>query len=162
MAKHRFDLGTTFETLTQDELGQELHRAAQISQQEMARSVKYMRFGPFSTSVASNAFKFDGTTLGIGPREGFVWTIRRMSIDGLNSGATPDIANIYRNNVGTGPRVWQFNGNNFAYTFGKTELLLLGGETVSLVSAGSIAATGTILWSADYLEVAAEEIFKLL
>ena len=162
MAKNRFDLGATFETLTREELGSELKHAAQTSQQEFARSVKYLRFGPFSTTIASNAFKIDGTTLAIGPREGFVWTIRRMSIDGLGSGATPDVANVYRNNAGTGPRVWQFNGNNFAYTFGKTELLLLGGETISLVSSGSIAATGNIQWSADYLEVAAEEVFKLL
>lgn len=157
----RFEIGAPLETLTKGELDSSLAAAAQNEFRQFARSVKYLRFGPVATAIASSAFSLDGTAADIGPREGFVWSLRRITVTGLTTGATPDIANLYRNRAGGIP-VWQFNGNNFIYTFGKTELLLLGGETLSLVNVGTIAATGSVTISGDCLEVAAEEIFKLL
>lgn len=157
----RFEIGAPLETLTKTELDSSLAGAAQNEFRQFARSVKYLRFGPVSTTIASSAFSLDGSTTALGPREGFVWSIRRITVTGLTTGATPDVANLYRNQP-RGTPVWQFNGNNFIYTFGKTELLLEPGETLALANLGTIAATGTVTISGDYLEVAAEEIFKLL
>jgi len=159
------ELGGQLETLTADELDATLSRHAQQWMQNAARSVKYTRFGPAGAAVASSAVTFDGTGNGqnatTGPREGFVWGIKRLAVAGLTSGTTPDVVNLYRNQP-SGAAIWQFNGNNFAYTFGKGEMLLLPGETLSFASVGTIAATGQITLSGDIIQVAAEEIWKIL
>jgi hypothetical protein len=156
----QLQLGATINTLTKHELGDQLAAHEAAREREYARSMKYLRLTPVSVVVSGSAFTMDGTRFNIGPREGFIWSFRRLSVDGLTASATPDVANLYRNNT-TGIRVWQFNGNNFAYTFGKGEMLLLPGETISLVNSGTIAATGNITLSGDYFEVAAEQVFKL-
>lgn len=159
------ELGAQLDTLDRGELRSELAAHAQERYQQFARGIKYLRFGPFTTPIASNAFSLDGTGAGqnrsIGPREGFIWSVRRITVTGLTTGTTPDVANLFRGNP-SGIPVWQFNGNNFAYTFGKTELLLLAGEVLSLANQGNITATGNVTISGDLLEVPAEEIFKLL
>jgi hypothetical protein len=154
-------IGAQLETLTRGELSSELAAQTQEIYRQQARGCKYMRLAPAQATIASNAFSLDGTqTSGLGPREGFVWTIRRLAVAGLTAGTTPDVVNIYRNSP-TGLPVWQLNGNNWGTTFGKCELLLLGGETLSIASLGTIAATGKVTLTGDLLEVPAEEIFKL-
>jgi hypothetical protein len=156
----RLEIGAQLEMLTRSELGSELAAQTQEIFRQQARGCKYMRIPTTSVAIAASAFSLDGSGAGLGPREGFVWSLRRVSVDGLTAGATPDVANLFRNGP-TGIKVWQFNGNNFAYTFGKLELLLLPGETISLVNSGTIAATGKVTISGDLQEVAAEEIYKL-
>jgi len=57
--------------------------------------------------------------------------------------------------------LWQFNGNNFGYTFGKLELLVMGGETLSLQSVGTFASTSLITLSGELTEVPSEMVYKL-
>lgn len=155
-------LGATIDTLDKGELRQELATQTQEAYAQLARGVKYLRFGPVATTVANSAFTFDGSQAGnLGPREGFVWTIRRLLVTGLGTGTTPDVINFYRGPA-SGIPLWQLNGNSFGATFGKCELLLLPGEYLSFASSGTIAATGQITVSGDLVEAAAEEIFKLI
>lgn len=159
--KTQLELGATLETLTRDELSQELAAQTQQFFAQYARGMKYMRFGPISATATGGVLSFDGSGVpGAGPRGGYVWSVRRIAFTGLTTGTTPDLVNLYRSQP-TGTPVWQFNGNNWAYTFGKTEMLLMGGETLSFASTGTFAATGQITMSGDLLEVPAEEIFKL-
>lgn len=163
----RLELGSELDVLDRQELDDTLSKHAQAWERSLARSVKYLRFGPLGAKVASAAVTFDGSGNGqngaAGPREGYVWCIRRMAVNGLATGATPDVVNLFRNQT-SGTAIWQFNGNNFAYTFGKGEMLLLPGETLSFTNSGTIAAaTGTLITiSGDYIEAAAEEAWKIL
>lgn len=163
--RSRFEMGAEFDTLTQTEIDRTLHeRLAEQTQEimrEQARGLKYMRIAEQAATIANSAFTLDGSTKAVGPRDGFVWSIRRLVVFGLTAGATPDVANLYRNRSNGAP-VWQFNGNNFGYTFGKTELLLLPGEFLVLTNSGTIAAAGQITLSGDLIECAAEEIYKLV
>ncbi len=151
--------GGTIDTLNREELHHELAGVSQEFFRQFGKGVKYLRFGPYATNVSNSSFTIHGSQ-GIGPREGFVWSIRRITVWGLTSGVTPDVANLYRSST-SAPPVWQFNGNNFAYTFGKLEMMLLPGETISLLSSGTIAATGQISIGGDVLEIAAEEVSKI-
>lgn len=159
------ELGAQLETLNQSELDTTLAKHAQNWYAQYARGVKYLRFGPYAVTIANSAFSFDGSGAGqnvaTGPREGFIWSIRRLLVTGLGTGATPDVINFYRNNP-SGIPVWQLNGNSFGVTFGKCEMLLLPGETLSFANSGSVTATGQVTVSGDVVEVAAEEIFKLV
>lgn len=154
------ELGSTLDTLDRGELREELAVQTQEGYRQLARGVKYLRLQPTTAAIAANAFSLDGSRTGLGPREGFIWSIMRLSVAGLATGATPDVANVYRN-APAGNAVWQFNGNNFITTFSKLQLLLLPGETLSLASVGVVNATGSVTLSGDYVEVASEEIFKL-
>lgn len=163
--KTRLELGANLETLTKGEIKDELACQTQEIYRQFARGVKYLRFGPYAQTIASNAFSFDGSSAGqnssLGPREGFIWSVRRILVTGLATGVTPDVVNIYRGNP-SGVPVWQLNGNSFGTTFGKGELLLLPGEVLSFANSGSVTATGQVTFSGDILECAAEEIFKIV
>lgn len=160
--KTQLELGATLDTLTRDELSQELHSVAQTYFQQFGRGIKYLRFGPVATKIAANAFSLDGTsTIGLSPREGFAWLVLRITVSGLATGATPDLANLYRNQPGGIP-IYQFSGNNFVGLFSKFQNVLLPGETLSLTNSGTIAATGSVTISGDVLEVAAEEMSKVV
>lgn len=163
--KTQLQIGSTIDTMDRSEFRAEIREWSQENERNKARSVKYLRFGPFATSVASNAFSFNGSSAGqnsrLGPREGFLWTIRRLVVTGLATGTTPDIVNVYRGEP-AGIPVWQLNGNSFGTTFGKGELLLLGGEFLSFANSGNITSTSQITFSGDVLEVASEEFYKIV
>lgn len=92
----------------------------------------------------------------VGPDLGNVWSIRHLVIEGLTAGATPDAVNILR-----GPRIiWQLNGNQFAQTWGRGEIVLHSGETLNYANAGTFAATGTIIVHGLAEQVTAEMIGK--
>jgi len=97
----------------------------------------------------------------LGPEQGFCWSLRRLIVDGLTSGATPDVVNLFRSTSTGQPALWQFNGNNFGYTCGRLEMVLWPGNTLQLISVGTFAATGTVRLSGELIEIPAEQLAKL-
>jgi hypothetical protein len=181
MARWKFGIGEWFETLTKGELDESLasyRKQAEEMQRQAARGRKYARLTPPVTGQASGGvLQMGGDFPNAGPagtivaapqpRAGYAWAMRRMSVSGLTAGSTPDIVNLHRQtpNINALPTtssgIWQFNGNNFAYTFSFGELVFLEGETPVLTSVGTFAATGRISLSADFLEVPQELLYKV-
>jgi hypothetical protein len=172
LARWTFKLGEAFETLTKPELKEGLaEHLAETEQRAIARGKKYGRLNPPITGQAAGGLlqmggDFPNTgpagtaVQTVQPRPGYAWAMRRLSVSGLTTGTTPDIVNLYRR---TGSRpVWQFNGNNFAYTFSFAEMVYLEGETPILQSVGTFAATGVITLDADFVEVPQEELYKAM
>jgi hypothetical protein len=124
------------------------------------RGVKPQRL-PLLIGTGANPFLAGGDVTPAGgnnatPDPGFVWSVRHLVIEGLASGATPDVINILR-----GSRiVWQLNGNQFAQTWGRGEMILNAGETFTYASVGTFAATGKIIIHGMALSVPAEMIGK--
>jgi hypothetical protein len=145
----KFEIGAEFETLTKDELHDELG-AAVTQVRESMRGVKYRRLPQLSGTAQGGVLDIGGDSQAgwngnrVGPREGYAWIIGLLSVTGLTSGAVPDIVNLFINGAGSSLQWWQFNGNNFAYTFGDGQLVLLPGETLRLASVGAFAAAGTV------------------
>lgn len=174
MARFKFGMGEFFETLTKPEMKEALHETyveqqAEAAQRAAARGWKYMRLNPPVTGVAAGGVlqiggDFPNTGPGATlvappqPRAGYCWSMRRMSVFGLTNGTTPDIVNLYRR-AGSRP-AWQFNGNNFAYTFSHEQVIFLEGETPILVSQGTFTATGIITFDADFVELPQPELYK--
>jgi hypothetical protein len=165
MAKIKLDVGAELDILTKGELDDSLEKQAirqgEIAEYAAIKGRKYARMPRLAAPVVNAAVTLGGHVTGpVGPKQSFAWSIRRLACNGLATGGTPDILNIYRNGTNLEP-VWQLNGNNFAYTFGRLELLLLPGETLMAANFGALAATGTITLTADYVSVPVDKIGEL-
>jgi len=128
-----------------------------------ARGVKWLRLPEMYGTPANSALTMDeshGVAV-VGPESGYAWSLRRIIVDGMTTGATPDVLNMYRNSTSGAP-LWQFNGNNFGYTFGRLEMVLMPGDTLKFASVGTFAATGRIRVSGELVEVPAEMLWKLV
>jgi hypothetical protein len=160
MARVKLDFGAEVDFLDKGQLDDSLTRY--FDKQESARlaGIKYMRLPMLIGTVANSAFNIGGSgPQHCGPGSGYAWSIRRLLINGLTAGVTPDIANIYRHpNL---QPLWQLNGNSFGQTFGRLEMLFLPGEYLVVQSVGTVNATGQIIITGDAVEVPAEMIGKL-
>ena len=171
MAKVRIDVGAEIDTLTKGELDDSLRQYRQqgdAAAQGAVRGIKYFRLPRLYATPASGTVVLGEAWAGqsytdqfLGPNEGYVWAIRRLACNGLNTGQSPDLLNIYRNGWHSDP-VWQLNGNNFCYTFGNPDMILLAGERLIARSVGSMVSTAQITVTGDAIEVPSEMIGKLV
>ena len=164
MAGYTIAGGSTFETATPAEVRQivaEERAIEEAREREAFRGIKWMRLPLLTGTAASSALSI-GQASQVGPASGYVWSLRRLIVNGLTSGGTPDVVNLFSNSAGTSIPLWQFNGNNFGYTFSKGEMTLRPGEILLLASVGTFAATGQITLSGELIEVPAEMLAKLL
>ncbi len=144
----------------------DLPSAAEIRQvmaaelREHLRGIKYGRMPVLSGTASGGTLSMGGHTSPdvIGPEMGYAWVIRHLWMSGLTSGTSPDKANLLVNSQ----TWWQFNGNNFAYTFGPGELVLQQGESWAVQSTGTFAATGTISFGGGYWSVPGEMLARLV
>ena len=154
--------------LTRDELAEVLREDRQAVEAARLEGIKYFRLPTLYATPSSGTVVLGQSWSGqsytgqiIGPNEGYVWSIRRLAANGLGTGTSPDILNIYRNGTGVAP-VWQLNGNNWGYSFGPTELLLLPGENLVGMSLGSLVSTAQVTLTGDAIEVPQAMIGKLV
>jgi hypothetical protein len=135
-------------------------------ERQQARAFKWMRLPVYTGTPAASAVTIDSATNGgleLGPQQGYAWSIRRIVVDGMTaSSTTPDIINMYRNAITSQAPLWQFNGNSFGYTFGRLEMVIMGGDALKFASVGTFAATGLIRVTGEVLEVPAEMLWKLV
>lgn len=135
---------------------------ARITEQERLRTLKPIRLPLLRGTPAGSALTLGGDTNTasgqppVGPDLGYAWSIRHLVIEGMTAGATPDVLNVLRNNR----IIWQLNGNVFAQTWGRGEIVLHSGETLQYQSVGVFAATGPVIVHGLAEEAAAEQIGK--
>lgn len=154
--------GVRFQTATPDEVRgivREVQAEASAWQREMLRGVKYMRLPVLTGTIANSALSIGGHSAAdiIGPEMGDVWVLRHLWVSGLATGASPDVLNVRINNQ----TWWQLNGNNFSYTFGKGEFVILQGEALAFVNSGALAATGQVSIGGAYWRVPGEKLAEL-
>ncbi len=162
MAKFKLNAGAEIDFLTQAEMDHSLTTAFHDYEAARLSGIKPIRFMDQGT-VASNAVTIGDPSTGstggflVGPNEGYVWSIRHLVVEGLTASATtPDIVNIYRANR----IIWQLNGNQFAQTWGRGEILFYGSEALAVKNSGNLASTGVIIMHGLAEEVPAELVGK--
>lgn len=157
--RQQITAGGYFDFLTNEEFQEMMGHHFDDFIREVVRGIKYIRM-PLLTGTASGGV----LTIGQGntitaPEQGYAWSFKRLAVSGLTTGTSPDIVNLYRGDNLINP-VWQFNGNNFAYTFGKLDMVLLAGE--NFVLNGTITSTSQITLTGDAIEVPQEMLGKLV
>lgn len=163
MPKLTLQGGMHLEIPNREENREDIARVMDERQLVAARGIKWMRLPEITGTAVSSVLTLDDAhgAATVGPESGYLWSLRRIVIDGMTTGGTPDVVNMYRNSTGGAP-LWQFNGNNFGYTFGRVEMTLMGGDTLKFASVGTFNATGRIRVSGELVEVPAEMVFKLV
>ena len=171
MSKVKLDVGATVDFLNKDELDgvlKKYHEQAELAERAKLSGIKWMRLPRLYATPASGTVLLGEAWPGnsytdqlVGPNQGYVWAIRRLACNGLGTGASPDLLNIYRNGHTSDP-IWQLNGNSFAYTFGKGEFLLYPDERLIARSVGSMTSTAQVTLTGDLVQVPSEMIGKLL
>jgi hypothetical protein len=177
MALVKLMAGVTIDLPTRDEVNAYIDDALEAMrvavderdrERERLRGIKWLRLPPVLQGTAVGGVLSLGNTKGqtVGPRLGYAWALRRLVVDGLTAsatpGAAPDVVNLYRDSSTGQAPLWQFNGNNFGYSFNNLEMTLLGGETLSMASVGTFAATGVVRLTGELVELPAEMIAKVI
>ena len=153
MAKFRLGANADIELLTREEVHSELqaYDAQQVARLRAAKPV-YLPLVTGKAVASALSMGGDSGEQLTAPAEGSVWSLRHLVIEGLATGTNPDVVNVLR-----GPRIiWQLNGNQFAQTFGRGEILILPGQTLGYQSVGTFTSTATILAHGLAQEVPAE------
>jgi len=156
--------GLRLEIPNRAEIRDTVGEAFDAQERRAARGWKWMRLPVYTATPANSAVAIDSASNGgaeLGPNSGYAWSLRRIVIDGMTTGTTPDVINMYRNAITGQAPLWQFNGNNFAYTFGRLEMVIIGGDALKFASVGTFAATGQIRVTGELVEVPAEQLWKL-
>ena len=119
----------------------------------------------FGATPTGGVFTLGTTTPGpsgwFGPDQGFIWYVSRLVVNGLTAGATPDVINLFFDDSFSQVQ-WQFNGNNFGYTFSRAEMLLIPGQTLVFRSGSPFATTSYVSVAGQYWIIPAEMSGKLV
>ena len=138
------DIGATLTSIDGrlQQMTEQQRTLERIREQEKISGVKAGLRLPVIRFTATNPFTIGGDTATTPqkPDEGRAWYLRHLVITGLATGATPDVVNILRGNT----VIWQLNGNQFAQTWGKSDIKIAPGESLSYQSVGTVTATGTV------------------
>ena len=133
-------------------------RLERIREQEKLAGIKAGMRLPVINVKGANPFTAGGDSTANTPLqkpdEGRAWYLRHLVITGLTTGATPDVVNILRGNT----VIWQLNGNQFAQTWGKSDIKIAPGESLAYQSVGTFAATGNITITGAVDDYPAEKI----
>ncbi len=159
--KIKLDFGTEIDILTQKELDESLARANDAAARAFLRGAQLKGIPRLIGPASSGSLLLGQEGDTVGPRQGFVWSIMRLAVNGLTAGASPDIVNLYFGSSNN-PAEWQFNGNNWAYTWGRGQFPVLPGQTLVLANVGTFASTETIIMTGTIWELPAEMAGKLL
>lgn len=158
MAKYQFKANSFFESMTQDEMQESLSTSQKNWFQEMARGLKHFRIQPSSVAISAGAATLPNPAFPIGPRDGFIWEVTRISVVGLSGS---DVAKIYINTVNDMNFVNQVSAGSPTAIFGEKSFVLHPGDTI-IITGSSLSATGNLTVTGEAVEVAAIDIWKIL
>lgn len=157
MAKFKIGAGADIELLTQGELDQSLanERAASRSKYQAVSVIRL----PVLFGIASGGVLAMGGDSGSpvhSPDQGYVWSVRHISIEGLAAG---DVVSILR----AGRIFWKLAATPpSAETWGRGEFMVNAGETLSYANFGAFASVAQIVISGTAWQCPAEFAAELV
>jgi len=142
MAEIELRAGAKINLLNQDELDQTLSKYMEQPGSLRATDGIYLSV---LLKTGSNPFTMGGDAVPNpqGPLQGYTWSVRRIAVEGLTAGATPDVLQVFSRNR----LVAQVTGALPVAFIGRGEAVIRSGETLEYRSLGTFAATGQIIAS---------------
>jgi len=142
MSEVELRVGAKINLLNQDELDSTLSRYMEPVGSLRATDGIHL---PVLFKTGSSPFVMGGDSVPNpqGPASGYVWSVRRIAVEGLATGATPDVLQVFSRNR----LVAQVTGALPVAFIGRGEAVIRSGETLEYRSLGTFAATGQIIAS---------------
>jgi hypothetical protein len=168
MPKYEFKLGAYMDLLDKNELERALEKQTERLLAD-ARGVKHFYFSAQGL-ISGGSVQIPGPVAGVteaqlqqptlGPMDGYIWAIQRITIDGLTSAT--DVITFYRSNVSANNHLYSVTmAPNESRHPGGHGSILRGGDTLVAVGS-SLTTTGTLTLTGEAIEVPAEMIAKLV
>lgn len=161
MPKVQLQLGAALDVINADEMEAALHKQGDIEEERArarARGISVLRLPQVQGIAATGALLMGAGQQISGPRDGFVWYIKRFFVTGLAAG---DVVLIYANGVASQP-LWQLTAAVPQATFGTYTMFLREGETLVVANMGTFTSTAQITLSGDVLQVPTVMLGKLV
>jgi hypothetical protein len=92
------------------------------------------------------------------PAMGYSWSLRHLVIEGLASAAPADVVNVLRGNR----IIWQLTGTTFFARWGKGDIMIREGETLSYQSVGAFTSTAQIIIHGNVWQAPAQFAAELM
>lgn len=160
MPKVKLEVGVDIETTSPGEFDSIL-RTAQIDAEqrelERVRAISWGSLPQLQGVAVAGVLSLGGGQQITGPREGFVWQVRRLCVSGL---ATNDLIGIYLDATVKPPQ-WTLSAAVPQATFGKFQLTVREGQTILVANIGTFASTVQINVTGEYVAVPTVMLGKL-
>lgn len=157
MPQVKLALGATLDTLSKGELDKTL-AARDAKSRADAVGFKIMDFPVMRGQIATGAITLGGDQADqilVGPKQGFVWAVHRVSILNL---ASTDAVSLYK---GSNRFICNISGSGTSMqTFGRGQLTLSPGDFLRIIGTG-MQGTGQITVYSEGFNVPAPMIIKL-
>lgn len=154
--KFKINAGVDIETTTPAEVAGMLDSSQQSWFAEMARGLKHFEFVLTGAVVGGVV---DMADLDAGPRQGFVWAVRRLSVDRLN---TADVLSVYRAPAAPSRFVDVLTASRPSIKPASTGLVLHGGQSLQVTGTGLITEAVELVVTGEAVECPEFMIWKLL
>lgn len=154
--KFKINAGVDIETATPGEVAGMLDSQQQSWFAEMARGLKHFEF-MLTGSVTDG--DVDMADLDVGPRPGFVWAVRRLSVDQLG---TDDVLSVYRQPAGPTRFVDVLTASRPSIKPAATGLVLHGGQSLEVTGTGLTTTALELVVTGEAVECPEFMIWKLL
>jgi hypothetical protein len=140
--KIKIQAGAELDIATPDEVRREIQAVRTSWMAEVAKGDRFINFYAGSTPAAGSVTIGDLAEEIIGPREGFVWAIKRLSVVGYDPSPGTDSLALYKGDVATPSAtiIAKLLRDQF---FSGSEIVLYPGDT--LLASGTVAAA-TKIW----------------
>ena len=160
MARVKLALDATLETTSPDEF-ESILRKAQIEAEEReisrARAIAWIRLPVLQGAAVAGQLRLGQAQQIVGPRDGFLWQIRRLCVQGL---ATNDQVGIYWDDFGKPPE-WTLTAAVPQAAFGKYQLTMREGQTMLIANIGTFTSTAQINVVGEVIELPTVMLGKL-
>jgi hypothetical protein len=154
--KFKINAGVDIETATPGEVAGMLDSSQQSWFAEMARGLKHFEFA-LTGDVTGGVV--DMADLGAGPRQGFVWAVRRLSVDQLG---VADVLSIYRAPASASRFVDVLTASRPSVKPASTGLVLHGGQSLQVTGTGLTTTAVELIVTGEAVECPEFMIWKLL
>lgn len=150
--------GSSVDLLNRRELADELDKQTADWFQERARGLTTALFSTVGTISAGSVLLPSSSEQPIGPRQGFAWSVQRISVQGI--GGT-DTIKIYKGTQNDARFIDQLTVTKPAIYPGSKGLVLRAGDTL-IFSGASLSLTADVSVNGETIELPELDLYKVL
>lgn len=146
----RIDAGVKVDLATPAEVRQIVHGALSGWQEELMRGTKFRHPAAYGIAAAGGALLVDATSpTTVGPAEGFIWSISRITVTGLTAAQT---LGVFVNDNSPMMAAGTFTATVNTIIYGDRGLVLNGGDRLVLNGVG-LTAGGAYIAACEVTEL---------